>query len=99
MSFIHLLHHFMCTWSLLQCTLHVTYFLCTTMHNFSHIFFFQGGEGGDLGGRAMRVVALHYVPYVILNLYKNECQGGPVTLQDSLDYRILNTLVAYLNFT
>ncbi|KAK3866679.1 hypothetical protein Pcinc_027792 [Petrolisthes cinctipes] len=56
----------------------------------------SGGEG-DLRGRVMRVVTLEYIPFI---LYKEEmCLGGTVTLQDSIDYRILDPLAASLNFT
>ncbi|KAK4318235.1 hypothetical protein Pmani_010745 [Petrolisthes manimaculis] len=58
----------------------------------------SGGEG-DLRGRVMRVVTLEYVPFIILYKEEEMCHGGTVTLQDSLDYRILDTLAASLNFT
>lgn len=52
----------------------------------------------DLLGHTLKIVAVAWFPYVDFHL-DNGISGSNITLRDSIDTRIIETLASKLNFT
>lgn len=53
---------------------------------------------GEMMGHRLKIVTVKYVPYMNY-IRDHDTPGTSVTLKDSLDTRIMNTLISKLNFT
>ncbi|XP_069951698.1 glutamate receptor ionotropic, delta-1-like isoform X2 [Cherax quadricarinatus] len=69
--------------------------LTPTLQDTSHLFL---DEERTLMGHKLRIVAVNNFPYTDFKFDVND-PGGIITIEDSLDKRLINTFAAALNFT